>query len=131
VFIRFDKTNTTMGYPMARYKDPDPTEISCESCGCLYVLYQTWKEPAVAQYLKCKQCDHEVWRNGGGRRTDSITGREYSICGEYQGAIIKRTPTEHLQDECEHEYKKERIMGAHTGDWICVKSGHIRHSRPD
>ncbi len=117
---------------MARYRDPDPIEIKCESCGCLYTLYQTWYEPAIAQSIECRQCGHVVWSNMGGRRRDSITGREYSVSGEYRGSLLPRKRIlESLQENCEHEYQKERIMGAHTGDRVCRKCDHIRHSRPD
>ncbi len=116
---------------MSEYRSPDPIDVACPSCGCPHTLSQTWKEPAVAQSLECKRCGQVVWSNRGGRRRDSTTGREYLISGEYQGSLTPKTRTpESLQNHCEHDYQRERIMGAQTGDWKCVKCGHVAPARP-
>jgi ribosomal protein S27E len=112
------------------YNSPDPIDINCSDCGTLYTLFQTWQEPAVLQELKCKDCGHIVWRNLGGRRHNSLTNQDYTISGEYQGMIRRRNPPEDVSVCCEHDYQKERVMGAHTGDWKCTKCGDVRTSRP-
>ena len=117
---------------MAKYRDPDPIKVSCESCGCLYTLIQAWKEPAITQSLKCKQCGHIVWSNQAGHRMNSFTGQKYTVSGEYQGILIPGSkPPDSLREGCQHEYQKERIMGAHTGDWVCTKCGDVTSKRPD
>lgn len=76
-------------------------------------------------------CGHIVWKNMGGQRTDSHTGRNYKIAGEYQGKLQK-CPSRDVQEvQCDHDYQKERIIGAHTGDWKCTKCGHVTQSRPN
>jgi len=117
---------------MPQYRNPDPIDISCEHCKCLYTLIRAWKEPAAAQSLKCKECGHVVWSNDAGHRHNANTGQEYMASGEYQGFLLPKSRTpESVQSQCEHEYKKERIMGNQTGDWVCVKCGYISLSRPD
>src|SRR5687768_987632 len=115
--------------PMTEYNSPDPIAIACNSCGCQYTLFQTWHEPPVSQELACEECGHIIWRSLGGRRYNSYTGQNYAISGEYQGRIKKLAPRIDDRADCDHEYQKERTMGAHTGDWKCVKCGDVRGSR--
>jgi len=112
---------------MPQYPTPDPIPITCESCGCTYTLLRTSREPAVSQELAC-ECGHIVWRNGGGRRRNTRTGQDYTISGEFQGTLRKRTvdAEQRAIAECDHDYQKERIMGAQTGDLQCVKCGHVK-----
>ena len=59
-----------------------------------------------------------------------MTGQDYSISGEYQGKITKRSLRGATNTECVHDFQNERILGAQTGDWSCVKCGHVRSSQP-
>jgi hypothetical protein len=66
----------------------------------------------------------------GGQRMNSNTGQKYKISGEFQGTLRKRASMDDEQVECDHDYQKERISGAHTGDWKCTKCGHVTSNRP-
>ncbi len=81
----------------------------------------------VSQELAC-ECGNIVWKNRGGRRRNPQTRQEYGISGEYRGSIQKRNvdAEQRAIADCDHDYQKERIMGAHTGDKKCVKCGHVR-----